>query len=75
MDDVTFPHGAGCPRDAEDLAIQVLNFIVADLDRMIQFLNVTGLQPETIRESAKSPLFLLGGLDYVSRDDELLKAV
>jgi hypothetical protein len=75
MDGVTFPSGAGCPKDAEDLAIRVLNFIVADLDRMVQFLNVTGLQPETIRESAKSALFLLGVLDYVSRDDELLKAI
>jgi hypothetical protein len=55
--------------------MQVLNFIVADLDRMIQFLNVTGLQPETIRESAKSALFLLGVLDYVSRDDDLLKGI
>jgi hypothetical protein len=61
--------------DAEDVAIQVLNFIVSDLDRMIQFLNVTGLQPETIRDSARSPLFLLGVLDYVAKDDELLKAI
>ena len=53
----------------------MLNFIVADFDRMIQFLNVTGLHPETIRDSAKSALFLLGVLDYVSRDDELLKAI
>ena len=40
--------------DAESVAIQVLNFIVADVDRIIQFLNVTGLQPETIRTSATS---------------------
>jgi hypothetical protein len=57
------------------LGIKVLAFIVADVDRIIQFLNVTGLQPETLRESAQSSLFLLGVLDYVSKDDELLKAI
>jgi len=61
--------------DAESVAIQVLNFIVADVDRIIQFLNVTGLQPETIRASATSSHFLLGVLEYVAKDDELLKAI
>ncbi|WP_262266274.1 DUF3572 domain-containing protein [Microvirga yunnanensis] len=61
--------------DAESIAIQVLNFIVADVDRIIQFLNVTGLQPETIRASAQSSQFLLGVLEYVAKDDELLKAI
>ncbi|MBM1175388.1 DUF3572 domain-containing protein [Microvirga arabica] len=60
--------------DAESVAIQVLNFIVADVDRIIQFRNVTGLQPETIRTSATSSHFLLGVLEYVAKDDELLKA-
>jgi hypothetical protein len=57
------------------LGIKVLDFIVADVDRIIQFLNVTALQPETIREAARSSLFLLGVLDYVSKDDELLRAI
>ena len=61
--------------DAESIAIQVLNIIVSDVDRTIQFLNVTGLQPETIRESARSSHFLLGVLEYVAKDDELLKAI
>ena len=61
--------------DAESVAIQVLNFIVADVDRIIQFMNVTGLQPETIRTSATSSHFLLGVLEYVAKDDELLKAI
>jgi hypothetical protein len=61
--------------EAESIAIQVLNFIVADVDRIIQFLNVTGLQPETIRASATSSHFLLGVLEYVAKDDELLKAI
>jgi Protein of unknown function (DUF3572) len=57
------------------LGIKVLAFIVADVDRIIQFLNVTGLQPETIRESAQTSLFLQGVLDYVSKDDNLLRAI
>jgi hypothetical protein len=61
--------------DAESIAIHVLNFIVADVDRIIQFLNVTGLQPETIGESATSSHFLLGVLEYVAKDDELLKVI
>jgi hypothetical protein len=61
--------------DAESIAIQVLNFIVSDVDRIIRFLNVTGLQPETIRASATSSHFLLGVLEYVAKDDELLKAI
>jgi Protein of unknown function (DUF3572) len=61
--------------DAEDLGIRILEFLVADVDRIIQFLNVTGLQPETLRESANTPHFLLGVLDYVSKDDELLKLI
>jgi hypothetical protein len=66
------PRGRG---DAENIAIQVFNFIVTDVDRIIKFLNLTGLQPETIRESAKSALFLLGVLDYASKDEELLKVI
>lgn len=61
--------------DAENVAIEVFNFIVADVDRIIQFLNITGLQPETIRESAKSAHFLLGVLDYASKDEELLRKI
>ncbi len=75
MDDATTSRESRRPEDAQDLAIKILNFIVVDMDRMIQFLNVTGLQPETIRASAKSPHFLLGVLDYVSKDDELLRTV
>jgi len=67
--------GPAGSENVDALGIKVLAFIVADVDRIIQFLNVTGLQPETIRASAQSSLFLLGVLDYVSKDDELLKAI
>jgi hypothetical protein len=35
--------------------------------------NVTGLQPGTIRTSATSSHFLLGVLEYVAKHDELLR--
>ncbi len=61
--------------NVDALGIKVLAFIIADVDRIIWFLNVTGLLLETIREAAQSSLFLLGALDYVSNDDELLRAL
>ncbi|WP_201829641.1 DUF3572 family protein [Microvirga zambiensis] len=61
--------------DAESIALRVFEFITADVDRIIQFMNITGLQPETIRESAKSAHFLLGVLDYASKDEGLLKKI
>ena len=46
--------------NADALGIKIPAIFVADVDRIIQFLNVTGLQPETIREPAQSSLFLPG---------------
>lgn len=66
------PVGRG---DAESLAIQILNYIVTDDDRIVQLLNVTGLQPETLRDVAQSPDFMLGVLEYVAKDDGLLKGI
>jgi hypothetical protein len=67
--------GPAISETVDALGIKVLAFIVADVDRIIQFLNITGLQPETIRESAQSSLFLLGVLDYASKDDDMLRAL
>ena len=75
MEDMGSKPGHASSENMDDLGIKVLAFIVADVDRIIQFLNITGLQPETIRASAQSTLFLQGVLDYVSKDDELLKAI
>ena len=75
MEEMVSKYGPEASETVDALGIKVLAFIVADVDRIIQFLNVTGLQPETIRVSAHSSLFLLGVLDYVSKDDELLRAL
>jgi len=75
MDATGSNHEATGRGGSEDLAIRVFEWIAADIDRIIQFLNVTGLQPETLRESATSSHFLLGVLDYVTKDEELLKKI
>jgi len=63
------------PREtAEIVAIQALSFIAGDAERLGAFLAETGIGPETLRTAAKEPAFLGGVLDFVLRDEELLKA-
>lgn len=61
--------------DAEEIAVAVFEFIASEIERTVKFLRVTGLEPETIRESARSAHFLLGVLDYASKDEELLTKI
>lgn len=69
------PNPSTLTRDsAEAIAVQVLAFIARDEYRTRQFLNISGLTPETVRPAARSNAFLLGVLDYVSSDEGLLKA-
>lgn len=63
------------PREtAEIVAIQALSFIAGDAERLGAFLAETGIGPETLRTAAKDPAFLGGVLDFVLRDETLLKA-
>jgi hypothetical protein len=59
---------------SEELAIHVLGWIAAGDWRVRDFLKISGLQPETIRKVAGSPVFLLGVLDYLAGDEALLRA-
>lgn len=61
--------------DPEDVAIRTLARLAADPDRMDRFLATTGLAPETIRVAASSPEFLIGVLDHVMADEDLLSAL
>jgi hypothetical protein len=58
--------------EAESLALRTLSYIASDGDRLSRFLGVTGLSPETIRQSAASPGFFAAVLDYVAADESLL---
>lgn len=63
------------PREvAEIVAIQALSFIAGEPKRLGQFLAESGIGPETLRSSASDPQFLAGVLDFVLRDDEVVKA-
>ena len=63
------------PREvAEIVAIQALSFVAGDPERLGLFLAETGLGPETLRASAADPHFLRSVLDFVMRDDAMVKA-
>ncbi|MBV9556052.1 MAG: DUF3572 domain-containing protein [Pseudolabrys sp.] len=57
---------------AETLAIQALNFIAADTERLGRFLAMTGIGPADIREAAREPGFLAGVLDHVAGNEALM---
>ena len=49
-------------------------WITAEDDRLLPFLAASGLGPETLRESAREPAFLVGVLDQVMGDENVLLA-
>lgn len=59
---------------AEALAIQALLHLVGDPESLGQFLAETGLSPDTIREAASDPAFLLAVLDFMLADESRLMA-
>lgn len=58
--------------DAEIIALQSLNFLASDPDRISRFMAITGLQPQDIRSRAGEAPFLAGLLDYLRGDQGLL---
>jgi uncharacterized protein DUF3572 len=63
------------PREvAEIVAIQALNFVAADPERLGLFLAETGIGPQNLRAAAADPAFLASVLDFVLRDDATVKA-
>ncbi len=57
---------------AAELAIAALTFIAQEPERLGRFLALSGIGPESLREAAREPDFLLGVLDYVVADEALL---
>jgi hypothetical protein len=63
------------PREvAEIVAIQALNFVAGDPERLGLFLAETGIGPQNLRAAAANPAFLASVLDFVLRDDATVKA-
>jgi len=66
------------PREQQEaaaaLAVTALGFIAGEPERLGRFLATTGIGPESIRDAASDPDFLLGVLDYLVSDEGLLLA-
>jgi hypothetical protein len=59
---------------ATSLAILALSFIAGEPERLGRFLALTGIGPESIRTAAREPDFLVGVLDHLASDEQLLRA-
>ncbi len=59
---------------AEALAIQALNFLVSEPERLARFLALSGLESQSIRAAAAQPGFLAGVLAHLGEDESLLIA-
>ena len=59
---------------AAELAIAALTFLAEDGERLGRFLALTGIAPASLRAAAREPGFLLGVLDHVAADEDLLLA-
>ena len=66
------PTPAMAQEAAEALAIQALTYIAGDGERLGQFLAETGMGPAEIRRAAMEPGFLVGVLDYLASNENLL---
>lgn len=53
----------------DDLTARILSFLAADDDRLRDFLDTTGLTPETIRVVASTASFAKATVDYILDDD------
>ena len=60
--------------DPELIAIGALGFLAEDPARLSRFLDITGLNPATLREAAREPRFLASVLDYLMADESLMLA-
>jgi Protein of unknown function (DUF3572) len=59
---------------AEALAVQALNFLATEPERLGRFLALSGLGPESIRAAAAESGFLAGVLAHLGEDETLLVA-
>ena len=57
------------------MAVQALEYLAREPERLGRFLALSGLDPTTIRAAARQPEFLAGVLEYVMNDESLLVAL
>ena len=59
---------------AAELAIAALGFLATEPETLDRFLALSGIDSQSIRAAAREPGFLLGVLDYLAADEQLLLA-
>jgi Protein of unknown function (DUF3572) len=59
---------------AESIAIQALNYLATEPERLSRFLALSGLDPGSIRSAAAESGFLAGVLAHLVQDESLLVA-
>lgn len=64
--------GRPSTEDAAALALQGLTFLASDDARLTAFLNLTGLDPSSLRDVASTSDFQTAVLDYLLADESLL---
>ena len=60
------------PYHAETLALRALAFLAGRPDDFGRFLDISGLDPATVKVRASEPAFLASVLDFLLGDDTLL---
>jgi hypothetical protein len=60
------------PTHVEDIGVQALTFIAQDEERLLRFLQLTGLTPQTLRQAVKEPGFFEGVLSHITGYEPLL---
>jgi hypothetical protein len=60
--------------EAEALAIRALAYLAGDNRRLARFLELSGLEPGSLRGAASSPHFLAAVLDHILGEEALLLA-
>lgn len=61
--------------DAGTIAIAALSYFATEPKTMDRFFALTGLDPSTLRDAARTPGFVAGLLDFVLADEKVLLAV
>ncbi len=57
---------------AQEIALSALSFMAEDRDRLVRFLELTGMIPDELRTQAHSPGLLGAVLDHLLSDESLL---
>jgi Protein of unknown function (DUF3572) len=60
---------------AEDLAVRAVGWLASDPEKLAAFLSLTGLAPDTLRDAARQPAFLVAVLDFALQENASVEAL